>query len=227
MPSRFDRYRMRDGQTPLSERYFNPIWQDLDLRLAGIEELRVSWEAVVRLVTDLGLVRINEVLAPAFEAMEQNLASAAGKLDVIEAKRQAALAAIEGLDSAIAAYQGNASADIADWKAATLASLATWKASVMADLANWAADMETWKAAQQSTFLQNVAKASLLALVYDTQGRPQQITETVAGQPRVTTVAYNIDGTVSTVTITYAGVTRTETYSYNAGRLTGMSATEV
>ena len=61
MPSRFDKYRMRDGVTPLAERYFNPIWQDLDLRLASIEELQVTWEEVVRTVTDFGLVRINEV----------------------------------------------------------------------------------------------------------------------------------------------------------------------
>lgn len=220
MPSRFDRYRMRDGQTPLSERYFNPIWQDLDLRLAGIEELQVSWEAVVRLVTDLGLVRINEVLAPAFEEMNQNLASAGAKLGEIEAKRQAALAAVDGLNEAIATYQGNASADIADWKATTLAMLAAWKTTVVADL-------ETWKSTLQSNYLQNVAKASQLVVFYDSQARPERIEETVAGQPRVTTVTYNVDGTVATMVIAYAGITRAETYAYSGGRLSGMTATEV
>ena len=37
MPSRIDRYRMKDGVTPLAARYFNPVWQDIDLRLAELE----------------------------------------------------------------------------------------------------------------------------------------------------------------------------------------------
>ena len=231
MPRRFDSYRMRDGATPLAERYFNPIWQDLDLRLAGIEELQVSWEAVVRLVTDLGLVRINEVLAPAFEAMDQNLASAGVKLGEIEAKRQAAIAAIDGLFDAVANYQSQATTEIADWKAATLGTLATWKTTTLDMLATWKAtvmaDLNAWRATMQSTYLQNVAKATALVVTYDSQGRPTQVEETVAGQPRMTTVTYNVDSTVATQVIVYAGVTRTETYSYSGGRLSGMTATEV
>jgi hypothetical protein len=227
MPSRFDKYRMRDGVTPLAERYFNPIWQDLDLRLASIEELQVTWEEVVRTVTDFGLVRINEVLAPAFEAMNQNLDSAAAKLAEIEQKRQAALSAVQGLEDAIASYQGSAQADIADWKVATLAALDLWKGGVLADLATWEASVEAWKTNLQNTYLQNVARPTELSITYDSKGRPQTINEMVAGQPRATSVTYNTDDTVATMTIVYAGVTRTETYSYSGGRLTGLAATEV
>jgi hypothetical protein len=227
MPNRFDKYRMRDGMTLLSERYFNPIWQDLDLRLASIEELRVTWEEVVRTVTDFGLVRMNEVLAPAFDQMNQNLDSAASKLLEIENKRQAAITAITTLQNAIASYQGDAETHIADWKAATLASFDVWKSATWADLHAWEAEMQAWKANLQSDFLQNVSKPASMGMLYDAQGRAQTITETVAGSQRTTTISYNLDGTVASVVITYAGVTRTETYNYTSGRLTGMTATEV
>ncbi len=33
MPIRFEAYRMRDGVTPLSQDYFNPVFGDLDARI--------------------------------------------------------------------------------------------------------------------------------------------------------------------------------------------------
>lgn len=63
MPSRIDHYRMKDGQTPLAERYFNPIWSDVDLRITDLEQLRIGWLEAVRIVSDHGLARINEVIA--------------------------------------------------------------------------------------------------------------------------------------------------------------------
>lgn len=81
MPSRIDRYRMKDGVTPLAARYFNPVWQDIDLRLAELEQLRMGWQEAVRLVSDLGLARINEVIGgplntvnAAIEQVQQALA---------------------------------------------------------------------------------------------------------------------------------------------------------
>jgi len=147
MPSRFERYRMRDGATALAERYFNPIWQDLDLRLAGLEELQVSWEAVVRTVTDFGLLRMNEVLAPAFDQINGQVDQAQAKVTEIEAKRQQALQAIADLQIAIATYQGQAeagldafkdaaTADIAVWKSTTLQALQTALAAVLPPLAS-------------------------------------------------------------------------------------------
>ena len=135
MPSRFDAYRMKDGATPLSERFFNPVFRDIDLRIASIEELRIAWDEVVRTVTDLGLVRINEVLAPAFSEMQANMELADQQLALIESHRDAATRAVAGLELAIATYQGNAAAEIAAWKADLLAALVPWKVGVMADLA--------------------------------------------------------------------------------------------
>lgn len=102
MPARFDAYRMTDGKTPLSARYFNPVWQDLDLRLVELEALRVGWLEAVSQVSNLGLARINELVgAPmttvneAIATLQQSLAELpdvvlAGELDTaLQAEAQA------------------------------------------------------------------------------------------------------------------------------------------
>lgn len=102
MPSRFDAYRMTDGKTPLAARYFNPVWQDLDLRLVELEALRVGWLEAVSQVSNLGLARINELVgAPmttvneAIATLQQSLAELpdvvlAGELDTaLQAEAQA------------------------------------------------------------------------------------------------------------------------------------------
>ena len=102
MPARFNAYRMTDGKTPLSARYFNPVWQDLDLRLVELEALRVGWLEAVSKVSNLGLARINELVgAPmatvneAIATLQQSLAELpdvvlAGDLDTaLQAEAQA------------------------------------------------------------------------------------------------------------------------------------------
>ena len=102
MPARFDAYRMTDGKTPLAARYFNPVWQDLDLRLVELEALRVGWLEAVSQVSNLGLARINELVgAPmvtvneAIATLQQSLAELpdvvlAGELDTaLQAEAQA------------------------------------------------------------------------------------------------------------------------------------------
>ena len=227
MPSRFDAYRMKDGATPLSERFFNPVFRDIDLRIASIEELRIAWDEVVRTVTDLGLVRINEVLAPAFSEMQANMELADQQLALIESHRDAATRAVAGLELAIATYQGNAAAEIAAWKADLLAALVPWKAGVMADLEAWKLTVEAWKADLQNAYLQNVAKPSAVTITYDAQGRPQYISEVVAGQARESAVTFNGDGTPARMVTSYQGIARTEEYQYNAaGLMVGLTATE-
>jgi len=74
MPSQFDKYRMRDGITPLSERTFNPIFRDVDKRIAAIEALKISWLDAVALVTSQGLLRIDAVLQPSIDTINQAVA---------------------------------------------------------------------------------------------------------------------------------------------------------
>lgn len=159
MPSRIDRYRMVDGGTPIAARYFNPIWQDIDLRLVSLEGLSVSWEDAVRRVSDLGLTRINEVLRPALDAVEQSVHNAEQMIDDVEQSRQAALSHVVELEEdvdavatdlaqalAVAAaqievHEANADADIAAWKTARLAEIEAWKVARLAELETWRADL--------------------------------------------------------------------------------------
>lgn len=119
MPSRFESYRMVDGKTPLAAGYFNPILQELDLRLVGLEELRVSWQEAVAQVQELGLARINELVgAPmeqvnaAIEEMEGRIAAlpdmvSQQQLDQqLQAAMQAEATARELLGQALAQLQG-------------------------------------------------------------------------------------------------------------------------
>ena len=67
MGIRFERYRMTDGKTELGAAYFNPLFADIDLRVASLEALKVSWSEALNEVTRFGLERINVVIAPALE----------------------------------------------------------------------------------------------------------------------------------------------------------------
>jgi len=80
MPSQFEKYRIRDGVTPLSERTFNPIFRDVDNRIAKLEALGISWEEAVALVTAQGLKRIDAVLQPSVDAVNQAVSAAQAEL---------------------------------------------------------------------------------------------------------------------------------------------------
>jgi len=58
---------MRDGQTPLAASYFNPVWQDLDIRIAALEQLQIDWKQAVDEISKFGLDRINAALIPVVE----------------------------------------------------------------------------------------------------------------------------------------------------------------
>ncbi|WP_313410586.1 hypothetical protein [Stutzerimonas kunmingensis] len=137
MPSRYDRYRMKDGLTRLGEAYFNAIWRDLDVRLASLEDLRIAWTEAVRMITETGLVRINEILAPAF-------ADVSDKSAQVEAMRVAALDLIALLEDRIA----NTGADLDAWLAAREASQDQWQQQIVAVQAVAIAGIDTWKSQQ-------------------------------------------------------------------------------
>lgn len=127
MPSRFDRYRIKDGVSKLGEKTFNPIFQDIDLRMSSLETLRISWEQAVDAITQFGLLRINQTLAPAYEEIIENGVT-------IETARQTAVAALEELQSALANVETDAIADLDAWKAARLAELEAWQAGLSGEI---------------------------------------------------------------------------------------------
>lgn len=123
MPIRFEKYRMKDGVTPLGERFFNPVFQDIDIRIAGLEGLTLAWEEAVRAVSEYGLLRINELIGPAVSDV-----SAAAV--AVEEMRLAAIAAMEGL-STVVAITGR------------LTALETWQTGLAAELPDIEAHLGT------------------------------------------------------------------------------------
>lgn len=61
---KYDLYRMINNKTPLSAEYFNPIWKDIDSRLDALENVKISWEETVRIISEFGIKRIEEFLRP-------------------------------------------------------------------------------------------------------------------------------------------------------------------
>jgi len=103
MPSRFDKYRFTK-RTPLSDEVFNAVFKDIDLRLTALEDIKKDWQYAVNEVTRYGLLRIEEVLRPSFEFIEQKKTIADEKVAEIQALRQNADALInERRDDAISA----------------------------------------------------------------------------------------------------------------------------
>ena len=103
MPSRFDKYRFTK-RTPLSDEVFNAVFKDIDLRLTALEDIKKDWQYAVNEVTQYGLLRIEEVLRPSFEFIEQKKTEATEATAEIQALRQNADAMInERRDDAISA----------------------------------------------------------------------------------------------------------------------------
>jgi YD repeat-containing protein len=70
MAIKFDRYRFVDGRTPLSAAVFNAVFRDLDLRTGALEDKGVDWDAAVGVLTDQGLERIDNVLGPILQQVQ-------------------------------------------------------------------------------------------------------------------------------------------------------------
>lgn len=127
MPSRFDKYRVKDGLTKLGEAFFNPVFGDIDLRLVALEQVKITWEDAVDALTQYGLARINDALLPALDNMAVIVDEKSAE---IEAKRLAAIAAVEELQLSIDTLQASADADIAAWIAVKQAEFDSWIASL-------------------------------------------------------------------------------------------------
>lgn len=149
MPSRFERYRVVDGKTPLAARYFNPVFQDLDLRLASLEEVRISWDTAVKEVVKFGLTRIDELITEPLREVSQLSNQAHETSAQLEQLRQTAqthtadLTALintlrnqteQQVDAFVASTTQDAANDLAAWKALRTAELDTWVESFDASI---------------------------------------------------------------------------------------------
>lgn len=70
---RFSQYQFYDGQTPLSQDTFNPIFQDVDSRLNVLEGFQPTWERTISDVVAYGLERVDQGVTPALAAAQAAL----------------------------------------------------------------------------------------------------------------------------------------------------------
>jgi len=128
MATRLERYRMKDGVTPLSEDYFNPVFADLDARLDVLEQRRVDFDQAVRDLTAFGLQRIDVLIGPSFDEMASRMAS-------LEARRVALDEAIASVKNPLAVVAEDLRAEQAEQVAAITAQLSEQNKAVEQKLA--------------------------------------------------------------------------------------------
>lgn len=80
MPRQYERYRFKDGVTPLSEATFNRLFADLDLRLAALEDLQVDWQAALATLTDQGLERVAQAMSGPLAELTLSVADLAAQV---------------------------------------------------------------------------------------------------------------------------------------------------
>lgn len=219
MPTRFEKYRMRDGVTPLSEDYFNPVWGDVDARIAELEERRADLQAVVDELTRFGLQRIDTLVGPAMSEVTAMLELLRQRRDQLEAAigNVADLATQTQLAAAMDELGGSL-----DTVAAAVAALAASKVSTVNGQTGPDVTLNPAHIA-----LGPANGPSQLTLTRDGQGRLDTVTRTVSGKPAVQTLTYDGQGRVGTVVTTYDNRTRTETLAYDASGLQSITAIEV
>jgi len=93
MPTRFHLYRFTK-KTPLSDEVFNKIFADIDLRIAKLEDIEKDWQYATNEITRFGLARIEEILRPSWEHLQQKKSQADAIVAEIQEKRDSADAII-------------------------------------------------------------------------------------------------------------------------------------
>lgn len=76
---------MRDGETPLSQDFFNKVFADIDTRIAELEARRADWNEVLASLTTFGLQRIDVLVGPAMAEVNAMLAELRTKRDELVA----------------------------------------------------------------------------------------------------------------------------------------------
>lgn len=211
---------MRDGQTPLSEDFFNGVFGDIDTRIADLEERRADMQGVVDELTRFGLARIDTLVGPSMAEVNTMLVQLRQRRDELEAAigNVGDLATQTQMDSAIG--------DAMDAEAQARNEAIT--VAVQAEATARAAEVTAEAAARAAAIALATAKPSASTVTYDGNGRVSGITETLPQGERATVLTYTAAGRVNTVAETLAGKTRTTTYAYDgAGRVSGYAVVEV
>jgi len=256
MATRFDAYRMQDGKTPLSADYFNPVFQDIDLRISDLEQRRTDLQSVIDELSKFGLQRIDTLTTRAMTDMDavllelrevrDELTSGTQLSAAMQAEAAARTAGLAGLAAVIEnekAERGQAITEAVQAEAAArtagLAGLAAVienekaergqaiTAAIEAEAAARTESVAQEAANRAAAIAQATAKPSAATITYDGAGRVSGTTETLPDGERVTTLTYGDGGRVDTVGVVMAGNTRTTTYAYDGdGRVGGYAVVE-
>ena len=82
MATQFERYRATD-RTRANPAWFNGIFKDIDLRVATLEDLKISWEAAVADLRVFGLAMLNVGVQPLLDQLIENMAAVQVLLDAL------------------------------------------------------------------------------------------------------------------------------------------------
>lgn len=187
MPTRFESYRMRDGVTPLSEDFFNPVLADIDARIARMEEQRTDLQGVIDELSRFGLARIDTLVGPSMAAVSNMLAELTQLRDELVAAvgDVGNLITQAQLDAAITAEQAARQEAIELATARPTAATYTYEAGRVVSMS------ETLPTGDRTT-----------TYTYDGAGRLTQAVQTHAGTTRTTTYTYGSDGALISITVT-------------------------
>ena len=192
---------MRDGQTPLSEDFFNGVFGDIDNRIAELEARRADLQGVVDELTKFGLARIDALVGPSMAEVNAMLAQLRQRRDELEA----------------------AIGNVADL--ATKGDVATAKAERVGSVNGLAGQAITLE--PKHLQLGPANGPSQLTLSRDANGRLESVESTVNGKNCTQTLTYNEDGSIATVTAVHDGRRRVQTMTYESGELKSIAAVEV
>lgn len=215
MATRFDAYRMQDGKTPLSADYFNPVFQDIDLRISDLEQRRTDLQSVIDELSKFGLQRIDALTSRAMADMTAILADLREVREELTNGTQLAAAITAEAAARNEAISGAVQAE-ALARAAALAS----EADARAQAIEQAVAQEA--AARNDDVAKVAARPSAATIAYDASGRVLSTTETLPTGQRVTALTYGSNDRVESTATTFEGVTKTTAFTYDAeGRVGG------
>lgn len=219
MARQFERYRFRDQVTRLDEATFNPIWADLDLRIAKLEALQVEWESAVGLVSDQGLARVAATMSGPLATLSAEVADLRAQIDA--AQQEGML-----LDGAGTVSDSNLGMRTVDETAAPASDTGTLtellsgvvnRLKAITGAANWRANPATSLAALASAF---AASTSHIA----NRSNPHQVTPAQVGAAPVGGSAAQVYAVANATADTHAVNLQTGDGRYlrrSGGTLTG------
>ncbi|RPE72539.1 YD repeat-containing protein [Tibeticola sediminis] len=187
MATRYPAYRMQDGLTPLSADYFNFVFADIDTRIAELEARRADLQGVIDDLTRFGLQRIDALIGPSMQAVDDMIAD-------LGARRDALVAALAGVGEVVTQTQLQAA--ITAEQVARDEAIAT--ATARPYTVTYSHDGEL-RVSGMSETLPSGTRTTTYS--YDGAGRLTQAASVLGGRTRTTSYHYDSTGALASYTV--------------------------